>query len=206
MRRLALLVVLAPAVASASPADHGSIAVAVNSPASWPGIGHAGSLYVGLDRHHAIRANLARYEYGWDYDLWKNTIGQGDYDSGTEHDGSFLDVGASWTWFPNRLYKGFMLDVGLLRRDQHSIDTDRQNEWPAFRERSTTTYAVRVMAGYSHPLGDWGFIAWALGGSDGYRIGHETERWQAADALMTYDVSGWDKAFEFYLRFGVVMR
>src|SRR5262245_52931354 len=49
---------------SATKAARPQLAIAVNSPFMWPE-GHSlgGSVYVGFAKHHAIRANVASYEY-----------------------------------------------------------------------------------------------------------------------------------------------
>jgi hypothetical protein len=162
------------------------VAVGVNSPLSWPdNVSFGGSLYVGIGEHHAIRANVARYEYR------HNPVGDviaglanSDGDEAS-YSGSTSDRGLGWVYYPRSPWSGLSLELGVLRRerDHHLEDDDATPETIATR---TTTYAGRAMIGWSWLMYDHVFLAVAAGMSLGHESGTETtERYVGAMPVQT---------------------
>ncbi|HWO26541.1 MAG TPA: hypothetical protein VNO30_47760 [Kofleriaceae bacterium] len=97
-----------PAPAAADP----RLAFGFNLPMGWIRDTVAGSLYVGLHRHHAVRANFARINAQELLPLVASHFGR------ATREGRILDVGIGWVYFPRRLWDGFMFEAGALLRDR----------------------------------------------------------------------------------------
>ncbi|HWO26539.1 MAG TPA: hypothetical protein VNO30_47750 [Kofleriaceae bacterium] len=152
-----------PAAQAPAAADP-RVAFGFNLPIGWMRNTIAGSLYVGLHRHHAVRANFA----------WTNAeellplVATGFLSSPRE--GRILDAGIGWVYFPRRLWDGFMFEAGALLRDR---------DVTTFGEDDTSTVDSRTFAGYATVGWSWRlnqnvFIAAAVGLSFGHETGRET--------------------------------
>src|SRR5262245_39757341 len=94
---------LSPAIVSASPPGEEQYAFAVNEPFFWAQKVIGVSLYLGLDRHHAIRANVANYPALGTQAVAVIAAPSG----GTPIDrGGYFDIGAGWQWYPGELWSG----------------------------------------------------------------------------------------------------
>jgi hypothetical protein len=103
------------AVVEAAPQERFPVMIATNLPLLWGNrFSVAGSLYVGVSQRHAIRANVASYANHGHYlpDFIAGAAG-GD---GFSHSGRIADIGISWVYYPRRLWDGFLIEVGALRR------------------------------------------------------------------------------------------
>jgi len=193
----------APATTRTTAAEpDATIAFAVNPPMRWS-TAVAGSLSVGFAQHHAIRANVASYEYTGNVagDLIGVAAG-GDGDEGS-YDGSTFDVGIGYQYFPGRLFDGLSLEVGLLRRavDHHVVD-----EFASRPDLQTTAtgYGVRALVGWSWMYSDWLFVAAAVGVSGGdYRGTERTTDLLDNRMVETTRFSRAEWAAEGYLRIGL---
>lgn len=215
MSRVAFVLVLAttaatattsadPDIALTARADRPQIALAVNPPVRWAnGEALAGSIYVGFHRHHAIRANVAR----WDNhdDAFGTLIGDaffgGDGSDATES-GRYLDGGIGYMYFPRKLWSGPSLEAGFLVRNQHTRVEDDFAPL-GIVETHTTTLAGRALAGWSWLVYGHAFISVAVGVSHGYETGRETTSRQTfMPVYETHHVSGSKTAGEGFLRIG----
>ena len=115
---LALAIVLVPSLAIASPPGETQergiserFAIAVNEPFFWAA-GFVGvSAYVGVEPHHAIRANVARYPAFGTQAVAAIAAPSG----GTPGDrGGYFDIGVGWQWYPRELWNGPTLEGGLV--------------------------------------------------------------------------------------------
>jgi hypothetical protein len=169
---VAVAFVILADVAHASPSDSAEpsetkLAIAVNAPFRWP---HnlAASMYLGLTRHQAVRANFAKYEYDPGVGEIIGIAADGAQSEGT-YRGAITDVGVGWMYFPRRLWSGFSFEAGVLRRARdHSIDD------MFVLETKTTTYAGRALIGWSWLIEGRAFISIAGGISIGRESGTET--------------------------------
>lgn len=176
--RLAWLCLLAASPALASPGtspetspETSRIAIGTNIPLR--GLDAlAGSLYVGLSEHHAVRGNLARYPFG------PNAAGElfvglasGEGSEGS-YSGTITDLGAAWSYFPRRVLDGFFVEAGLLARlRDHRVVDDYAPD--AIVETDTRTAAARATIGWSWLIDGHVFVSLAVGVSAGYERGRE---------------------------------
>jgi len=168
MRSLAVVAILVR-TAAASP----DVAVAVNAPSGWLDAGSvAGSAYVGLSEHQALRVNAATYAYTQSaaMELFIAALGGEDEAS---RSGRFVDVSAGWMYFSNRLWSGFTVELGVLGRARDTT-IDDSNASPAVVHTTTHTLAGRALIGWSWLIYDRAFIAVGAGLSAGYEAGSET--------------------------------
>ena len=188
------------------------IAFAANVPFAWPwSVGV--SAWVGVDDHHAIRANFARYRGP----LWQSIAaafsGEGsDLEEGDipPDFGHTTDVSLGWVHYPRRVLDGATLEASaLLRLNRLRDRIDSQNM--ASEEQFTNEYGVRALAGWTWRLGHWWFLAASVGASVGYERGRE-KQFLGYDAThggmnITQDVrvSRVVWSGEAYLRIGVVI-
>jgi hypothetical protein len=143
-------------------------ALAVNAPLGWAIRSFGVSGYVRLDEHLAVRGNLASYQNS---DLIGGTVGAIMGGGGTGYGGTIFDVGIAGIWYPTRMWDGFLLEVGALRRDRDVY------VWPESESQTftrSTEYAGRVLVGWSWLVGQRAFIATAMGLSVGYESGNDT--------------------------------
>lgn len=221
MRRLPLLFALAmiatnPARAEPAPAGEPGpglpIAVAINAPAAWLWSSFAASAWVGLDGHHAIRANYARYRGP----LWQAipamlTSGGGDFEEGDimPDFGHTSDLSVGWVYYPRRVLDGATLEVGALCRLNRLRDRiDDKNvaaEW-----QHTNVYSGRILVGWTWRLSDWWFLATSIGASLGYErgkekkfVGYDFSNNNIMEIIQDAPVSRPDVSVEAYLRIGV---
>ncbi len=177
-------------------------AIAVNFPLGWVGgKSVAGSAYVGVSQHDAIRLNVARYENT------ASAVGEiiavaagGDGDE-AERSGRTLDVGVGIVHYSRALWDGFTLEAGALRRARDIRVTDT-NASPAVVATDTTTYGCRALVGWSWLVHKHVFIATAVGGSAGIETGSEYTENYTGGMMKTSKVDRTDVSFEGYLRFG----
>jgi len=192
------------------PAPGLPIAVAVNVPVAWHwSIG--ASAWVGLDAHHALRANFARYR-GPLWQIIPNMLeadGEDDELGSIPPDfGATTDLGLGWVYYPRRVLDGPSLEVGaMLRLNRLRDRIDDKNL--ADEEQHTNLYSARVLAGWTWRLSDWWFIATSLGASAGYERGRQKSFvGYSYDPFMTITrqehVSRADVSVEAYLRVGMV--
>jgi hypothetical protein len=160
----ALAVVAAPARAEAPDAP---VAFGMNNPLGWLAGSIGASAYVRLGEHHALRGNLARYRYTEPLKV-AAAISTGAEVAG--YGGGITDLGASWVWYPRRLWSGVLIEAGALRRER-VIAVDREERKVTTR---STTYAGRAMIGWSWLVTRRTFLAVAAGVSAGREDGRET--------------------------------
>ncbi len=196
------------AVAGAGP----RFALGVSSPTGWLraplGMGHSSfgaSLSVGLDRHHAIRANVARYDAFEGLPLLLAISGLQD----TLATGRILDASLGWVYYPRRLWDGFVLEAGVLRRER-DVEEEELDGLIDFDSDSTTvttesvTHAGRVSIGWSWRVTRHLFISAAAGVSVGRETGHRTTK-VTDDGFEMVGMRAVDRVQvdpELYLRFG----
>ncbi|HEX8108274.1 MAG TPA: hypothetical protein VF516_11130 [Kofleriaceae bacterium] len=183
--------------------DH-SITIATNLPFLWAqGYSIAGSVSVNLSAHHAIRANVASWQYDNIVAGLHAAEGGGDFVPG---DGRTTDIALSWVFYPRRLWDGFLLEVGALHRSRDVTwkDDDDLASFP-FTERRTRMDAGRVMIGWSWRINPYLFIATAVGLSDGWEVGSEAERRADGSTARTTPIAQQAGSLEGYLRFGGVI-
>lgn len=172
------------------------IAIGVNSPLSWyNGFSYGLSLSVGLAHHHAIRANVARYDYVPTEELLPTA------EEVPGSSGKIMDISAGYVWYPRALWDGFTVEAGVLRRDR---DTRFVPEFDDTVETHTTTYAGRAMVGWSWKLLGYGFLAVGAGLSVGREGGEETRTPDAYPTMSTtHGVDRLQVDAEGYIRIGV---
>ncbi|HSR98724.1 MAG TPA: hypothetical protein VLM79_16825 [Kofleriaceae bacterium] len=180
-----------------------SLAISTNLPLMWKDAASiAGSVYVGVSRRHAIRANVASY---------KNSVSGAAGDAivgllGGEGEASFTgrttDVGLSWIFYPDRVWSGWTLELGALRRAR-DIAVNDDNRTPQRVATDTTTYAVRAMVGWTWLIQQRVFIAAGAGLSVGRETGTETTSSDFDRMTTRTSVARRDVTAEGYLRFGV---
>lgn len=182
------------------------VAIGVNVPILWKDAESiAGSLYVGLTKRLALRGNVASYDYhgGMFTAAGALTSILSGGDSEADYDGRITDVGVGAVLYSNKMWDGFTVEAGLLRRATDiEVSDDFADE--AYVATTTTTYAARALVGYSWLIGDHFFVAFALGMSGGHESGTETARMEShsQSPLTTRSVSRWDAVGEGYLRIG----
>lgn len=213
-RTLIVLLLLAGSTASAEShapsqsiqqpraADDHPYVLAINEPFGWSsGFAIAGSGYVGLTAHQALRLNVASYEYNGN--LAGDLIGIflfGSDGSEAVHRGRLLDVSAGWMYFPRKLWDGPTFEAAILHR---SVDTTLDNE-DELVDRDGQTYGARALVGWSWLIKNRVVISFAMGASKGYTFGTETTTpWYREPRMATTARLGeWTTGFEGYVRFG----
>lgn len=151
-----------PAARAEASREDQPVALAVNAPVSW-GSATSASVYARLAAHHAVRGNIAVYDYkqGIAYKLVSQDAG-----AESEYSGRTVDVGIAWQYYPDRVWSGFVLEAGVLRRaEDHTADESRWNN--RIERRQATGYAVRALLGWSLLFSNNVFVAAAVGVSVG---------------------------------------
>lgn len=202
MRLLAATVAigLSPALASAAPTVDERYAIAVNQPFFWAQKVIGVSLYLGLDRHHAIRANVANYPA-----LGTQAIAVIAAPSGGTPDdrGGYLDIGAGWQWYPRELWNGPTVELGLLWRSDKTRYPDATDMTPVFEvERDARGVLARGLVGWSWLYYGRVFIMAAVGGAVGYERGTEVVQLDDYTTKYTRPAPSVVATLEGYLRFG----
>lgn len=177
-------------------------AIALNAPFSWiEGRAIAASVYAGINENVAIRANVASYAAGPPMIGDVFALASGDDGDEAEHDGRVLDLGVGVVHYSRGLWDGFTFEAGALRRAR---DTSVSDSFATAYKTSTdtTTYAGRVMIGWSWLIDKRAFIALAIGGSLGVETGDETTEDERGQMRKVQGVDRVDAAFESYLRLG----
>lgn len=143
------------------------VAIALSSPLGWRGGSFGGSMYVALDRHHALRGNVAFFENSGGLALIASL------QAGVGHSaaGRIRDAGAAWVWYPRRLWDGFTFEAGVLVRERK---TWREPEFEDITRTASITYAGRAQIGWSWLLGERVFVSIAGGLSAGRETGTES--------------------------------
>jgi len=143
------------------------IAIAVDVPVAWPW-SFGASAWMGLDGHHAIRANYARYRGP----LWAIIPGQlasdGDLEEGDIPPdlGHTTDVSVGWVYYPRRVLDGATFEFGALCRLNRLRDRiDSKNV--ASEEQFTNVHSGRALVGWTWRLSDWWLLATSIGASVG---------------------------------------
>jgi hypothetical protein len=167
----------------------------VNAPWAWRARSLGASAYVGVGNYVGVRANFARYESS---EPILPILAGGDVAS---HSGRLIDAGIGVVFHTRRLCDGFSLELGLLRRDRH---TRIAPEHDPVEKVDSITYAGRVMVGWTWRIAERGFIAAAVGVSDGKETGSrrlvpELPREPTTEKLDRRQTDG-----EVHLRFGFV--
>jgi hypothetical protein len=192
-----------PALLLSSPAlAEPEVAIGVNLPTGWKDANSvAGSLSVGVTERLAIRANVASWTYHGS--MFADAVaGALQVENEASTGGRITDVGAGVVHYGNRVWDGFMVEAGLLRRAK-DISTEDEFAAPEYVATRTTTYSARALVGYSWLVADHFFVAFALGMSGGHEAGSETTRMNSYGAPeTTRSVSRWDATPEGYLRIG----
>jgi hypothetical protein len=189
----------AAAAASAPVAETPSsrFGLAVNAPLGWAARSFGVSGYVRLGEHLAVRGNLARYQNS---EALKGTIGAFTGNDGTGYGGTIFDVGIAAVWYPRRMWDGFLLEVGALRRDRDVY------VWPESESQTftrSTEYAGRALVGWSWLIRQRAFIAIAAGLSLGAESGNDTTTPDRMPTI-TKPVQRSRSDGEGYIRIGVV--
>lgn len=186
-----------PAPPPAAPAH--SIAIATNLPI----VSIAGSVSVNLSARHAIRANVASWQYN---NILAGLASASDGSDFVPGDGRTTDVALSWVFYPRHLWDGPLLDVGALHRRRHATwKGDEFNDTFQITRQRTTRYAARAMVGWSWRITHTFFIATAVGISGGRESGTWEERSSDGSHAKTTPVAGLTRSFEGYLRLGSVI-
>ena len=202
-----------PSRASASTADGDPqlalpLAFAINVPFAWSW-SVAFSAWAGIDDHHAIRANFARYR-GPLWELIPNRLAS---DGPEEGDlpadfGATTDLSVGWVYYPRRVLDGATFEASALLRVNRLRDSiDRMNV--ASEEQHTNMYGARALVGWTWRLSDWWFIALSAGASAGYERGREkvflgyAAPPQSTDIIREGRVSRAAVSGEAYLRVGL---
>lgn len=183
------------------------VALSVSSPLGWGGwLGApslAGSAYVGITAHHALRLNVARYGYSGGSPvaavggvLVLFAAGDGDE---TERSGTTTDVGIGWVWYPRCLWRGFTLEAGALMRMRDTRETYDNTRL----ETNTTSYGGRALVGWSWSITRHVFLAIATGTSVGHETGWETTTNGYPPMATTRAVSRVNVDGEGYFRIGI---
>jgi hypothetical protein len=172
------------------------VAIGVNLPFGWFIRSYGVSVYVGLHRHFALRANVARYN-AESLPTLAVALMAGD---GGGPAGRIDDYGIGAIWFPRRLWDGPMIEVGALLRNRDTVDH------PDFDDRietQSTTFAGRATVGWSWLLQTRAFISFAVGFSAGQESGRETITPDEPFSMTTTrDVKRDRGSGEAYFRFG----
>lgn len=168
-------------------------ALALNPPVGWfRGLwwplrsSFGASLSVGLTRHHAIRTNVARYD---GFELLPLLLAAADL-QGPPAIGSVVDASIGWVYYPRRLFDGFMLEAGVLRRER---DVEEFHLFEPGARIQSVTHAGRATVGWSWPIGSHLFVSTAAGVSVGRETG--TRNMTAIDRVQVHP--------ELYVRFGL---
>lgn len=164
-----------PGAAVVTPAPRrASLALAVNSPFGWAdGRSVGGSAYLGFARNHAIRANVARYDYTSGVGILIGDLFFGGDGDDAIREGRFLDASLGYMYFPRAMWSGFFVEGAVLVR---ATDTVADNSFasPEYVEVHSTTIAGRGLAGWSWLVHDHIFLSVAVGLSVGRELGEET--------------------------------
>ncbi|MBA3464205.1 MAG: hypothetical protein H0T46_29895 [Deltaproteobacteria bacterium] len=196
-----------PSIATATRAEAKlPIAIGVNLPLRWKdGESIGGSLYVGLTKRLALRGNVASYEYVGGMFTAAGAVASllNGGDSEAYHGGRITDVGVGLVLYSNKMWDGFTVEAGLLRRATN-ISTSDDYADEAYVATDSTTYAARALVGYSWLVGEHFFVAFALGMSGGHESGTQTARMEShsQSPLTTRSVSRWEASPEGYVRIG----
>jgi hypothetical protein len=177
-----------PSVSEASPQP---FALGLNSPLGWAFGSFGASGYVLIEKHFAVRGNVARWTDGGALGALLREDAAG---------GSITDVGIGGVWYPLRAWGGPLIEIGALLR---SRDTYRA----AFDVRVTTRstrVAGRALIGWSWDITSNVFVAFAVGGSWGRESGKVTsvDDGDPGEA-MTTPLRRKQLEGESYLRFGL---
>lgn len=189
----------APAPVAEVPALR-SIAIATNLPFLWPsGDTFGASLSVNLSTRHALRANVATYKnHG---PVFADAVGGFLGGESPSYSGRITDVGVSWVFYPRRLWDGFLLEAGGLRRARNVGVSDDEASFGLTHKRSTV-YAGRVVVGWSWLIAGHFFVAAAAGVSAGWESGTQVARDEFLPGEMTTHVARDDVHGEAYVRIG----
>jgi hypothetical protein len=161
-----------PSTLDPDPGPGRPLAFGVNVPFAWAW-SVALSVWVGLDDHHAIRANCARYRGP----LWERLQGIPESEGPALGDippdfGYTADLSVGWVYYPRRALDGATLEASaLLRINRLRDQIDEMNV--ASQERFTNVYGARALVGWTWRLSDWWFVALSVGASAGYERGRE---------------------------------
>lgn len=203
MRPLVATVAIAlwSSVASAAPFVDERVALAVNQPFFWAQKVIGVSLYVGLDRHHAIRANVANYPALGTQAIAVIAAPSG----GTPSDrGGYFDIGAGWQWFPRELWRGPTVELGLLWRSDRTRYPDAADMTSVFEvERDARGVFARGLVGWSWLFHGRVFVMTAVGGALGYERGTEVVQLDDYTTRYTRPAPPVVATLEGYLRFGL---
>jgi hypothetical protein len=191
---------LLPAIASGSPPAEQRFAFAVNEPFFWGQKVIGASFYVGLDRHHAIRANVANYPA---IGTLANAVFAAP-SGGTAIDrGGYFDIGAGWQWYPRERWSGPTVELGLLWRSDGTRYPDLADTSPVFEvDRDAWGIAARGLVGWSWQFYGRVFIMAAVGAAAGYERGTELVLLDDYTTMYTRPAPKVVATPESYLRFG----
>jgi hypothetical protein len=219
MRRLVLAILVAtfatatvPAHAEPDPPPSVGrpFAVAINTPLVWRW-SLAASAWLGVEDHHALRGNFARYRGPLLETLPASLYAENDFEEGEARPdfGHTTDLSLGWVDFPRRVLDGATFEADVLCRlnrlrdriDEHNVATE---------ERHTNEYGVRVLVGWTWRLSDWWFISTTIGGSLAYErgrekafVGYDFVDGMNVEHTRTGPVSRPDTSLEAYLRVGM---
>lgn len=172
------------------------IAVSVSSPVGWLRDTFGASVYVAPGAHSVIRANFSRYDAE---SLLLSLLANFE---NAPHHGTITDLGIGWSWYPRRPWDGFLLELGVNRRER---DTWVHSEIEDRVDTTSTTYAGRALIGWSWMLNRRMFLAIAVGASAGREKGRDKITPEFPREMPTTQaVDRTQVDFESYWRLGVV--
>jgi hypothetical protein len=197
----------APAVTASKERERPQLAIGVNFPAMWKySVGVSAA--AGFATHHAIRANVARYDNGGDIGVLIGDVFFDGDGSDSITSGRNFDFGLSYMGFANKLWDGLFIEAGVLVRS-HDKKFAEDNVAPEVHT-DTMLFGLRGHIGYSWLIAQRVFVQAAVGASVGYEVGSETTTPSSLDYLPgmmpampeTQDVSRSTTSAEGFLRFG----
>jgi hypothetical protein len=167
-------------------------AFGLSSPVGWAFGSFGASGYVRIDRHVAVRANIATRGGG----------GLFGYFIEDSPGGMITDYGISAVWYPRRAWDGFLIEAGALLRARNTYVTGFEAD--ARVTTRSTRYAGHALIGWSWGFASCMFVAVAAGGSWGRESGKATSvDGGSGGDTMTSPVRRKQLDGEGYLRFGV---
>ncbi len=172
------------------------IALAVSSPVGWLRGTLGASVYVAPSAHSAIRANFSRYDAE---SLLLSVLASFE---NAPHHGTITDLGIGWSWYPRRPWDGFLLELGVNRRER---ETWIRPESEDRVDTTSTTYAGRALIGWSWMITRHTFLAIAVGASAGREKGRDKITPEFPREMPTTQaVDRTQVEFESYWRVGMV--
>src|SRR5687767_14497391 len=145
MKSLAILI-LASLTTTAAAEKPNNVAIATSAPFVWDQT-LAASVFGGISKHHAFRANIARYSYDSGY-VGLGTFKRAFLEDESSYFGHTLDVGLGWVIYPRRVLSGPMLELGALYRSRDLRERNYASDY-LHTDTDSRIYAGRALVGWS---------------------------------------------------------